>query len=136
MSDFDKYKIKQYKHWGVYIHTNQTYLGRLVIWCDRKDALDLTDVTKEEYIELLKIIKEFKKVLVKAFSPDWFNYSLLGNATRHLHAHFIPRYSREVEFTNITFKDERWGHNYRTNHDFKIPEETLMKIKDKIESCL
>lgn len=128
MSNFDKFKIKKYKHWTVFLHENQCYLGWLVIWCDRAEAEDLVDATPEEYAELLVIIKEMRPVLKDLFQADWFNYNLLGNGFRHLHCHLIPRYASERIFDGVKFTDERWGHNYKTNHDFKISEETTRKI--------
>lgn len=136
MSDFSKYKIKDYKYWGVYIHENQGYLGRCVLWCEREDALDLADAAPEEREELFVVLKEMREACKKSFNSDWFNYAFLGNGTRHLHGHFIPRYSSEREFAGIVFKDERWGHNYRTNHDFKTPEDVLEKIRLKIKENL
>lgn len=132
MSDFDKFKIKKYKHWTVYLHENQCYLGWLVIWCDREDAEDLVDATQDEYQELLVIIKDMRQILEKEFNPDWFNYNLLGNGFRHLHCHLIPRYASERIVNGEKFTDDRWGHNYKTNHDFKISNETLVKIMEKV----
>lgn len=136
MTDFSKYKIKDYKHWSVFIHTNQGYLGRCVIWCNRENALDLTDATKEEQEELFLVLNDLRKAIKQAFNPDWFNYSFLGNETRHLHAHFIPRYEKEQKFEGITFKDERCGHNYKTDHDFVTPEDVLEKIRLEIKEHL
>jgi len=56
-------------------------LGRCVIWCKREDALDLTDATPEEQSELFLILRDLKEATKKAFQPDWFNYSFLGNET-------------------------------------------------------
>ncbi len=133
MGDFSKYKIKSYKHWGVYIYENQGYLGRCVVWCEREDALDLADATPDEREELFVVLRELKETSQKSFNPDWFNYAFLGNETRHLHGHFIPRYSSKRKFSGVTFKDERWGHNYRTDRNFKTPEDVLEKIRTKIK---
>src|SRR3989344_2132779 len=123
MTDFSKYKIKYYKYWEVNLHENQGHLGRCVVWCKRQEALDLTEATKEEYDELLIIIRELKTALTRAFQPNWFNYAFLGNETRHLHCHIIPRYSSLRVFEGITFEDKKWGHNYLTDYSFKISEE-------------
>ena len=118
MRDFSKYKIKDYKYWKIFVHPNQGYLGRCVIWCKRKDAVDLTDVTKQEQEEFFSVLKKLKRAVTDIFQPDWFNYSFLGNDTRHLHAHFIPRYATLKTFEGITFKDKLFGHNYKTDHSF------------------
>jgi len=134
--DFSKNLVKQYKYWSVFAHENQSYLGRCVIWCDRVDALDLTDVTNEEREELFKVLPEIKKAIEDAFGADWMNYSFLGNEMRHLHGHMVPRYSSEREFEGKKYTDELWGKNWRTNTDFVTSEEALQVIKDRIKSFL
>ncbi len=136
MNEFTKYKMKDYKYWSIFIQQNQGYLGRCVVWCNREDALDLGDATLEEREELFMVLKDLKEALKKAFQPDWFNYAFLGNETRHLHGHVIPRYSSDREIDGKVFKDERWGRNYRTDFDFKISEDLIQKIKSKIEKGL
>lgn len=131
-----KHKIKDYKYWSIYINHTQDYLGRCVIWCKREDALDLADATTEEQGELFIVLSNLREALKRAFQPDWFNYSFLGNITRHLHAHFIPRYKSERNFNGTTFLDERWGHNYRTDPNFKISEDLVEEIRKKIQAEL
>ena len=136
MTDYSKFLIKQYKYWGVYIHENQGYLGRCVIWCDREDALQLTDATVDEQTELFNILKNLQQASSSAFGGEWFNFAFLGNETMHLHGHFIPRYSKEVEFAGLTFKDERWGHIYQTDKTFVTPPDVLEKIKLEMKAKL
>lgn len=68
--DFSKDLIKDYKYWAIYIHENQGYLGRCIIWCKRENALDLTDATKEEQEELFIILKDLKNATTACFNPD------------------------------------------------------------------
>lgn len=134
--DFSKNLVKGYKYWEIYVHENQDYLGRCVVWCKRENALDLTDTTPEEQAELFLVFRDLRGAAEKVFQADWFNYAFLGNETRHLHGHFIPRYASEREFGGITFKDERWGGNYQTNHNFKISEDLIEQIRVKIKKAL
>ena len=136
MEHFSKYKIKDYKYWSTSLHPNQGYLGRCVIWCKREDALDLADATPEEQEELFVILNELRGAIQKAFQPDLLNYAFLGNEIRHLHGHFIPRYVKPKEFEGIIFKDELYGHNYQTDHNFSAPAEVIEKIKLRIEEAL
>jgi len=136
MADFSKYKIKDYKFWSVFIHENQCYLGRCVVFCNRQNASDLTDATPEESEELLFVLRKLKKALSESFQPDWFNFAFLGNETRHLHCHVIPRYKKPREFEGIIFRDERYGHNYRTDHGFILPPSVFKEIKTRIEKAL
>ena len=136
MEDYSKYLIKEYRHWLVNIHQNQGYLGRCIVWYKREDALDLVDATEDEQKELILILGELREAAKRAFQPDWFNYAFLGNETQHLHGHFIPRYSSPREFDGITFTDERWGHNYKTDHSFvtspEVWEAARIKLKEEL----
>lgn len=134
--DFSKFLIREYKHWAIYIHHNQGYLGRCVVWCKREDALDLTDATEEEREEMFLVLRELKEAVTKVFAPDWFNYSFLGNETRHLHGHFIPRYAKPKTFMDVVFEDKLYGHNYKTDHSFKTPPEVLKAVQEKIKEVL
>ena len=134
--DFSRYLIKEYAYWKIFLHPNKGYLGRCVLWCTRDDAFEITDATQEEQEELFIILKNLRSALVKSFSPDWFNYSFLGNIDRHLHAHIIPRYEKERTFEKIIFKDELYGKNYSTDIHFTVPDEVIMKILGKIKENL
>jgi len=136
MKDFSKYKIKDYKYWSIFLHQNQGYLGRCVIWCNRQDALDLVDATPDEQQELFVVLKELGNAIKKSFEPDWLNYAFLGNETRHLHGHFIPRYAKPKNFEGVTFEDKLYGHNYKTDHSFSVSPEVVEKIILKIKATL
>ena len=134
--DYSKSLVKEYQYWSVYVHENQGYVGRCVVWCKRENALDLTDATKEEREELFVILKTLQETLRACFHADWFNYAFLGNGTKHLHGHVIPRYAKPVEFMGLTFEDKHFGHNYRTDHDFVTSEQLLQEVRSKIFACL
>lgn len=127
--DYSKFLIKDYKYWLVNVHENQCYLGRCIIWCKRENALDLANATKEEQEELFIILKALQNSATACFKPDWFNYVFAGNGTRHLHGQFIPRYAKPKEFMGITFEDKFYGHSYKTDHNFIIPETLLAEVK-------
>lgn len=134
--DFSKFLIKEYKHWSVYVHENQGYLGRCVVWCKRSNALDLADATPQEQSELFLVLRDLREAVEKVFEPDKLNYSFLGNETRHLHGHFIPRYSKPKTFMGVVFKDELYGHNYKTDHGFQTSLELLLAVRDKYIEAL
>jgi diadenosine tetraphosphate (Ap4A) HIT family hydrolase len=81
-------------------------------------------------------LRDLKEAASEAFAPDWFNYSFLGNGTRHLHSHFIPRYAKTKTFMGVVFEDKLYGHNHRTNHSFKISPEVLRSVQEKIKKAL
>lgn len=130
--DFSKNLLKSYTYWDVYIHDNQGYLGRCYIWCKRVDAQDLTDASLQEREELFHILMELKEAIKRSFDADWFNYSFLGNETRHLHCHIVPRYESDREFMSTIFKDTLYGHNYKTDHEFDTSSQLLESIKEEL----
>lgn len=134
--DFSKDLVKEYKYWAVYIHRNQGYLGRCVVWCKREDVLDLADATPEEQQELFLVLRDLREAAKRVFQPDWFNYSFLGNETRHLHGHFIPRYATPRDFMGIVFEDKLYGHNYQADHNFITPEGVLNAVRDRLREAL
>jgi diadenosine tetraphosphate (Ap4A) HIT family hydrolase len=135
--DFQKFMIREYKHWGVYLHKNQYFLGRVYIWAKREDAVDLMQMTTEEREELFDIGRAVNNALSELFKPDLMNYAALGNISTHLHLHVIPRYSSSRTFAGQKFVDERWGKNYAPyNYDFETPESVLVKIRDSIREKL
>ena len=123
--------VKGYKYWEIYVHENQGYLGRCVVWCKREDALDLADAMPEEQVELFLVLRDLREAAKKVFQPDWFNYSFLGNETRHLYGYFIPRYAKPKTFMDIVFEDKLYGHNFKTDHAFTTSPELLLSVRNK-----
>lgn len=134
--DYSQNIVKDYNYWTWLVHTNQGYLGRSVVWCKRKDALDLMDATPEERAELFVILLEIKSAIEISFSSDWMNYAFLGNETRHLHGHIVPRYESTREFVGQGFIDKEYGHNWKTDKNFETSKETLQVIKKKLQDNL
>jgi diadenosine tetraphosphate (Ap4A) HIT family hydrolase len=134
---YAKKLVKDYVHWGVYVHEDQGFIGRCVIWAKREDALDLALSTKEEQTELFEILPRLRAAAEKSFGATWFNYSFLGNVDRHMHGHFIPRYKEPVIFEGITFTDLNYNTNpSRTGTTNMVSKEVLEKIRALLSSKL
>lgn len=58
MVDFEQLKIKQFDKWGVYLHQNQCYLGRLYIAVNHNVDIDLFDMAGDERVEFLMLEKK------------------------------------------------------------------------------
>ena len=87
--------------------------------------------------ELYDITKNLTDAIKELFGADMLNYAILGNTIRHIHLHVIPRYSKEVDFMGVKFKDERWGQNYAPyDKNFEVPREIKIEICNKIRSRL
>lgn len=128
--------VVQYNYWKVYVHSNQTYLGHCIIWCDREGAVDLVDMTPEEQEELFQILPKIKRAIDEAFSPDRMNYAFLGNELRHLHGHVTPRYLSEQTFQGMIFKDKLPERNWSLDRSFVTPPEVLQAVKRRLQKYL
>ncbi len=133
--EFNKLKIIKGEYWDVFLHQDQTALGRLYFWY-KKEAEDLLDIPKNALIEFYNIGRNIKFALENLFQPDMFNYLSLNNFTKHLHIHLIPRYSKEINYFGLTFKDISFGKSYKRNQKFIVNQEILIKIKEKIKGEL
>jgi len=133
--DFKKLRIIDGKYWDVFLHQDQTVLGKLYFWY-KEEASDLLTIPKEALVEFYDLGNQVKFVLIKLFRPDMFNYLSLNNITKHLHIHLIPRYARRIELFGLIFDDSSFGKSYKRNPEFIVSEETLIDIKNKICSEL
>ncbi|OJU81615.1 MAG: hypothetical protein BGO10_08385 [Chlamydia sp. 32-24] len=136
--DYNQLKIKSFKHWDVYLHENQCYLGRVFVQLkDEKGIEDFLDIDGEVRDEFFLIGSKIKQALKILFKPDKMNYAALSNTSPVIHMHIIPRYKEPRQFNGITFKDARWGQNYAPyDRSFVLDEPTLFKIRDAIKEHL
>ncbi len=133
--EFEKLKILSGHYWDVFLHQDQTALGRLYFWY-KEEASDLLDIPHEALIEFYEMGNRVKSALTKTFNPDLYNYLSLNNVTKHLHIHLIPRYSRKIRLFGFVFDDFSFGRAYECATNFHVNEETLVKIKEKIKEAL
>lgn len=132
--DYEQLKIKSYKHWDLYLHENQCYLGRVFILLREDDGVeDFLSIQGEIREEFFQIGEEIKTALKTLFQPDKMNYAALSNTSPKIHVHLVPRYKEIREFDGIVFKDTRWGKNYAPyDRSFQLEEEVLLKIRDAL----
>lgn len=136
--DYELLKIKSYKHWDVYLHENQCYLGRVFVQLKNdagvEDFLAIEGEAREEFFE---IGCKVKAALKKLFKPDKMNYAALSNVSPNIHVHLIPRYAAAREFHGMTFVDQRWGKNYAPyDKEFVLEEGMLFNIKNALKKEL
>lgn len=139
MIDNEKYKpliLKEYRHWRLYLHENQSALGRTYLWAKREDADDLLRATDEELLEFKQACLEVEQALKKTFSPDRLNFEFLANEAHHLHGHIIPRYVSERQFGGLEFVDHNYGGRFSLIKGINYSEEFLMLVKDEIKKHL
>lgn len=96
--NYERFLIKEFEHWKLYLHQNQAYLGRCYLWARREADVSLAGATTEEFLELRVLSQGIESVLGNLFNPNFFEYHQMGNEAPHLHVHIVPRYksSRRV----------------------------------------
>ncbi len=135
--DYDQLKIKSYKHWDVYLHENQCYLGRVFILLKNDEGIeDFLAIDGEIREEFFLIGSKVKTALKDLFKPDKMNYAALSNTSPKIHVHLVPRYKEVREFSGVVFKDVRWGKNYAPYDPFDLEESILYKIRDRLKERL
>ncbi len=130
--DYDQLKVKSYKHWDLYLHENQCYLGRTFAQLKPNEgAQDFIAIQGEAREEFFKIGKEINAVLNTLFRPDKMNYAVLNNDSEKIQVHFVPRYSQPREFLDVLFTDLYWHQNDELyDRSFALDEAALFKIRD------
>lgn len=127
--------IKEYPQWIAEVSDSPTPIGWIYIILKRHVEY-FDKLTDEELVELKGIVRELKGVLVKAFSPDWFNVMQLGNGGRHLHFHLVPRYKREVSFAGSVFSDPDYGRMLVDRYEPYPDRELLFRLRDFLKKQL
>jgi diadenosine tetraphosphate (Ap4A) HIT family hydrolase len=75
--DYEQLKIKSYKHWDLYLHENQCYLGRTFVQLkDEEGVDDFLSIEGEVRDEFFLIGEEVKAALKSLFQPDKMNYGV------------------------------------------------------------
>lgn len=126
----------------VFLAHDQTYLARCFVDLKTHKA-SLSDLTKEEWIDFGGLVKKLENALIKSFNATMFNWSSsMNNAflesfpDPHVHFHFRPRYSKEVDFQGKIFKDPNFGKHYDRTMHTEIQPNVRKKIIEKIRENL
>jgi diadenosine tetraphosphate (Ap4A) HIT family hydrolase len=144
MTDNERF-IFETKHWSVILAEEQAYFGYCVVVLKRQKCGDLAEVTEEELVDFLHIVKRFESALRGAFDATMFNWTcLMNNAYREkepkpqVHWHVKPRYNHKVEFAGEVFEDPNFGNHYLHFEEVQraVSEEVADKIIKKIQDKL
>ena len=136
-SKFQRFLIKDFEHWRVYLHEQQNYLGRVYLWAKREN-INFFNMTHVEAVEFMHVGGLVTKSIRDAFNPDKFDYAIFGNTAPHIHMHIIPRYKFGRLFCGGSFEDRNWGKNYapydKREFDERVLTEIRLTIRDKLEN--
>ncbi len=141
MSQFgtDTSLIFETTYWKIYLNPEQTYLGRCIVSLKRRDCPDLRNLTSEELLDFLEVVKKLENACRQAFNATMFNWACLMNLSYqntppnpHVHWHFRPRYNHPVIFSELEFTDPDFGQHYNRAAKREISDEVKKQIIDKI----
>ena len=138
--------LRHYTRWGVFLHTEQYFLGRSYVWRLQGGKIDLLDLPPRELDELLVALQDVRRAFTRAFNhhgesdgEDLVNYAWLCNHENHGHhghMHVIPRYRKSRKFAGRVFQDGLWGQNYAPYPKQTLPVEVLDEIAEAMRHAL
>jgi diadenosine tetraphosphate (Ap4A) HIT family hydrolase len=99
----------------------------LILVPKKANLLELTDLSFDEQIEVLREINLVGKILQENFGAEKLNIAALGNVVKQLHIHVIARKKNDV-----TFPKPVWGNAPAKPY---LPQESQSLIQ-KIKSLL
>ncbi|HNS95248.1 MAG TPA: HIT family protein [Candidatus Woesebacteria bacterium] len=129
--------IRQEGNWYIALNRKQTFLGRTML-VYQQHIQEVSALPSQEWLKLHSLITRTQQAICKAFQPDKFDISILGNEIAHLHVHIVPRYQSARIVQGHSFTDNFWGSNYgRYNGVSPALEPSLMHhILTSIQSHL
>jgi diadenosine tetraphosphate (Ap4A) HIT family hydrolase len=117
----DSHFVAQLKLCEVRIINNSNFPW-LILVPHRQDIIEITDLTKEDYLLLNEEILFTSKLIKTIFAPDKLNIATLGNVITQMHIHIIARYKQDKLFPKPV-----WGDSFEPYN-----EETLKTIINKL----
>ncbi|GAB64265.1 conserved hypothetical protein [Candidatus Jettenia caeni] len=72
-----------------------------------KHKADISDLTDEEMLEIMKLTRDMKETLMKIMKPEGFNIGInLGKSAGaglagHFHLHIVPRWGGDTNFMPV-----------------------------------
>lgn len=126
--------ILETNHWKVILSNDQEILGRCVIVC-KEPVAEMGQLTNEQWLDFGQVVQRLETAAKKAFGATMCNWTCLMNlAYRNtppdpqVHWHFRPRYSANVEFSGLTFIDEKFGSHYLQGTNRDVGSEVMKNI--------
>ncbi len=132
--------IFETEYWNIFLSEDQTYFGRCVVDLKRKCG-SLAELTEEEMINFLNIVKRYELTFKKHYGATMFNWTCLMNDAYkrnppdpQVHWHCRPRYKTPLMFEGFEFKDPNFGHHYDREAKRELDNNTKEKLITELKS--
>ena len=99
----------------------------LILVPKKADLIELTDLSFEEQLEVLREINLIGEVLKEEFSVQKLNIAALGNVVKQLHIHVIGRFENDASFPKPV-----WGAITSKPYEERVAQELIKKLQLKI----
>ncbi len=140
----DSLVIFRSEFWGVTLHPDQLYLGR--VYVTLLDHIpEREDLSPEQVLGWHETLKRYRTMAQKAFGAAYITEAtLMNNAYQHdpphphVHSHVRPRYREpfHLEGWNVTFGDPNFGHHHihGEGNERLVPHDMLVAIAYKLRA--
>lgn len=99
----------------------------VVIWRGRH-VVEPTELTDDEAVRFWRELLGIGRAIEAVMQPVKVNYSLLGNALPHLHAHVVPRYANDPR--------PGWPFPFPEEDPPDMPDDVLLRDVQALRSAL
>lgn len=105
--DENNFLLKRYQHCFVLLNLYPYTTGHLLV-IPKRHVPNLTDLTHEEFVELMDIVVLCQRILKNEVRADGFNIGINqgrvagAGVPAHLHVHVVPRFSGDTSFLTAT----------------------------------
>jgi diadenosine tetraphosphate (Ap4A) HIT family hydrolase len=134
--------VYETKLWRVVLAPNQCLIGTCVVHLKRHSG-DLAELTKDEILDWLDLVKNHEAALQGAFGATMFNWSCyMNHAYRekapnpHIHWWAVPRYNHVVSIENWHFEDPQFGNPYNHDRWLEVPNDIHQHVGEQIRNAL
>ena len=139
-TEFEHLVIKDFEYWRLYLHPRQyPYIGRCYAASLREDAKSVVDMNSAERDELFEVIlPAWGRAIEKLFRHDSRNADIacFANDWKHLHWHFIPRFTDVVSYGGYKFRDPNIGANYSPYPKKKLPHKLMTQLVEDMRDAI
>ena len=121
--------IKEFNYWIVCVRAKARTLGDVVILLKRETP-SAANMLPEEAAEFPEVIKWYEEICSEKFGALKYNYAMMMMKDNFVHYHAFPRYDKEIEKFDMTWKDEDWPGAINFKEGIILEDDKIEEIKN------